>query len=47
MNEFSPIINATDEGFNKHLKDEDPFIIVYSNDWCPACQEYKPKSQEV
>jgi thiol-disulfide isomerase/thioredoxin len=42
MNSLSPILSADEKIFESYKISQQPFIVVILDDWCPACQEFKP-----
>ncbi len=42
MNSLSPIRPPVKEQLKQLYLSSGPAIVVFMNEWCPACQEYKP-----
>lgn len=42
MKNYCPIKSYKNGSLDKAIKGKNPFVIVIIDDWCPACQEYKP-----
>jgi thiol-disulfide isomerase/thioredoxin len=39
---ISPVFGYQLTELKKDINSNNPFLVVVSSDWCPACQEYKP-----
>ena len=37
-----PISEVTSKSLEEAFTSKKPFLITYLDDWCPACQEFKP-----